>query len=62
MQKSIDYYYNKYGKPIWVTEFACVDDVNGFNPCTDQGEIDRYIWEAVQIFESDSRVAAYAYS
>lgn len=54
--------YNKYGKPLWVTEFACVDDSSSFIPCTDQGEINQYISDIVDLFESDSRVAAYAYS
>jgi hypothetical protein len=54
-------HYASYGKPIWVTEFACVDDVNGFVPCTDQGEINSFINDIVDLFESDSRVAAYAY-
>ncbi|KAJ7928945.1 glycosyl hydrolase catalytic core-domain-containing protein [Mycena leptocephala] len=55
-------HYASYGKPIWVTEFACVDDSNGFTPCTDQGEINNYINQIVDLFESDGRVAAYAYS
>ncbi|WWC70282.1 uncharacterized protein I206_104232 [Kwoniella pini CBS 10737] len=58
----IDHYYNTYGLPIWVTEFACVDDSTGFIPCTDQSEIDSFIHTAVDIFESDSRIAGYAYS
>ncbi|KAF7327672.1 Glyco-hydro-cc domain-containing protein [Mycena kentingensis (nom. inval.)] len=55
-------HYAQYGKPIWVSEFACVDDKNGFVPCTDQDEIDNYIRDIVDLFESDGRVAAYAYS
>ncbi|KAK8864346.1 hypothetical protein IAR55_001593 [Kwoniella newhampshirensis] len=55
-------HYAQYGKPLWVTEFACVDDSNGFTPCTDQQQINDFIYLAVSIFESDSRVAAYAYS
>lgn len=43
-------------------KFACVDDSTGFVPCTDQDEINSFIQTAVGIFESDSRVAAYAYS
>jgi hypothetical protein len=57
-----DHYWNTYGKPMWITEFACVDDSTGFVPCTDQNEINSFIWTAVQMFESDSRVAGYAYS
>jgi hypothetical protein len=36
-------------------------DSNGFTPCTDQGEINNYINQIVDLFESDGRVAAYAY-
>ncbi|KAJ7170778.1 glycosyl hydrolase catalytic core-domain-containing protein [Mycena crocata] len=61
VRKDIDHY-AQYGKPIWVTEFACVDDENGFTPCTDQGEINDYINDIVDLFESDGRIAAYAYS
>lgn len=62
VKADIDYYYNRYNKPIWVTEFACVDDVNGFTPCTDQGQINQFISDIVDLFEADSRVYAYAYS
>jgi len=55
-------HYAQYGKPIFVSEFACVDDSTGFVPCEDQGEIDQFINDIVALFESDSRVAAYAYS
>jgi len=55
-------HYAAYGKPIWISEFACVDDSNGFVPCTDQDEINDYINDIVDLFESDGRVAAYAYS
>jgi len=62
VQEDLAHYWNTYGKPIWVTEFACVDDVNGFVPCTDQNEINTFITEIVTLFEADSRVYAYAYS
>ncbi|KAF7312412.1 Glyco-hydro-cc domain-containing protein [Mycena indigotica] len=55
-------HYASYGKPIWVSEFACVDDSTGFEPCTDQGQINKFISDIVDLFESDGRVAAYAYS
>jgi hypothetical protein len=45
-----------------VSEFACVDDSTGFHPCTDQGEIDSFISDIVDLFEADDRVYAYAYS
>lgn len=63
VRADIDHYWNTYGqRPIWVTEFACVNDVDGFTPCTDQAEIDQYIRDIVDLFENDSRVHAYAYS
>lgn len=62
VKTDIDYYYNTYGKPIWVTEFACVDDSTDFVPCTDQSEINTFINDIVALFESDDRVQAYAYS
>ncbi|WVF68302.1 hypothetical protein IAT40_003067 [Kwoniella sp. CBS 6097] len=62
VREDIDYYWNTFGKPIWVTEFACVDDSSSFIPCTDQGEIDNYINQIVDLFENDERVHAYGYS
>ncbi|WVW87143.1 hypothetical protein I302_109200 [Kwoniella bestiolae CBS 10118] len=62
VKADIDYYYNTFGKPIWVTEFACVDDSSSFIPCTDQSEINTYINDIVALFEADERVHAYAYS
>ncbi|KAL7415240.1 glycosyl hydrolase catalytic core-domain-containing protein [Mrakia frigida] len=55
-------HYATYGKPLWVTEFACVDDSSSFIPCTDQTKINTYINEIVDLLEADSRVMAYAYS
>ncbi|TFK74091.1 hypothetical protein BDN72DRAFT_760465 [Pluteus cervinus] len=62
VKKDIDHYWNTYGKPIWVTEFACVNDHNTFTPCTDQGEINTFIAQVVPYFESHPHVYAYAYS
>ena len=62
VRKVLDHYWNTYGKPMWVTEFACVDDTNGFTPCTDQSQINSYINQIVPLFESDSRVYAYSIS
>ncbi|ORY34587.1 glycosyl hydrolase catalytic core-domain-containing protein [Naematelia encephala] len=62
VKEDINHYWNTYGKPIWVSEFACVDDSNGFVPSTDQTEINQFINEIVPYLESDSRVYAYAYS
>ncbi|WVQ75762.1 hypothetical protein IAR50_005393 [Cryptococcus sp. DSM 104548] len=63
VKADIDYYYNNFGqKPIWVTEFACVDDSTDFVPCTDQNEINTFIQDIVDLFQADDRVYAYAYS
>ena len=42
IKKDLDHYAS-YGKPLWVSEFACVDDSSSFIPCTDQNEINTYI-------------------
>jgi hypothetical protein len=79
-----EHYLTEYGKPIWVTEFACVDgqspaihlvyasldcrkshsytDYEKFEPCTDQSEINSFIYDIVDYFENNSNVYAYAYS
>jgi len=62
VKDDVAYYYNKYGKPVWVNEFACVDDQNGFTPCSDQGQINSFINDVVDFFEGDYRVVAYAMS
>jgi hypothetical protein len=62
VRADIDYYWNQYGKPIWVTEFACVYDQDNFTPCTDQGQINQWIRDVVNLFEGDGRVKAYAYT
>lgn len=62
VQDDIDHYYNTYGKPLMVTEFACVDDSTGFVPCTDQGEINQFISDIVDLFEKNEHVLAYMYS
>jgi len=62
VRKDIDHYWNTYKKPIWVTEFACVNDNWQFTPSEDQNEINNYINQIVDLFEGDSRIFAYAYS
>lgn len=62
VKAELDYYYNKYGKPIWVSEFACVSDSPSWTPCTDQSEINTFITDIVALLQADSRVAAYAIS
>jgi hypothetical protein len=48
-------------RPAW-PPLNSVADSTGFVPCTDQGEINNYISQIVDLFEADSRVYAYAYS
>ncbi|KAJ6193598.1 glycosyl hydrolase catalytic core-domain-containing protein [Bipolaris maydis] len=52
-------HYRTYGKPIFVSEFACVDDRSGFTPCTNQGQINDFISQAVTYFESQPDIIAY---
>ena len=52
-------YYRTYGKPIFVSEFACVDDRNGFRPCSDQAQINTFLSQAVTYFESQSDIIGY---
>ena len=61
IKKDLDHYAS-YGKPLWVSEFACVDDQNGFTACEDPTQINQYINDIVEILENDSRVVAYAFS
>lgn len=63
VQEDVEYYVAKYGKPIFVSEFACVDDSNyKFIPCTDQTEINTFIQQAVKYFEGNENVIAYGAS
>ncbi|KAJ3471972.1 hypothetical protein NLG97_g11400 [Lecanicillium saksenae] len=62
VQEDIDHYWNKYQKPIWVTEFACVKDSPSWEPCQDQGQINRFINDIVDLFEKNEHVMAYAYT
>jgi hypothetical protein len=59
VKKDVEYYASTYGKPIWVSEFACVNDNPSWEPCTDQTQINNFIQEVVQYFESNSDVIAY---
>ena len=55
----VGYYAAKYGKPVWVSEFACVSPEPTWQPCTDQGQIDGFINDVVKFFEGNSSVVAY---
>lgn len=34
VKEVVEYYVEKYGKPVWVSEFACVNDQPSWSPCT----------------------------
>ena len=55
----VSYYVSTYGKPIWVSEFACVSPTPTWEPCTDQGEIDNFIYSAVKYLQANESVIAY---
>jgi hypothetical protein len=44
-QKDVEYYVKTYNKPVWVSEFACVNDQPSWSPCTvsDPHAIDRQL-------------------
>jgi hypothetical protein len=62
VKEDVEYYVQKYGKPVFVSEFACVDDKNGFTACTDQGQINTFINQTVAYFEGNKDVIAYGAS
>ncbi|KAK5111708.1 hypothetical protein LTR85_011753 [Meristemomyces frigidus] len=57
--KDVDYYLATYGKPIWVAEFACVNDEPDWEPCTDQDQINSFINDCVSYFQGNESVVAY---
>ncbi|KAF2719832.1 glycoside hydrolase family 128 protein [Polychaeton citri CBS 116435] len=59
VKEDIEYYLSTYKKPIWVSEFACVDDKNGFVACTDQDQINTFISDAVNFFQGNDSVVAF---
>lgn len=52
----LDQYKTKYRKPLWVTEFSCLDDAN-ITPAKER----QYMLEAVAVLESDPMVFRYAW-
>ncbi len=48
-QKDVEYYVQTYGKKVWVSEFACVNDQPSWSPCTvsplSQGRCAGILWE-----------------
>ncbi|OQO01901.1 hypothetical protein B0A48_12374 [Cryoendolithus antarcticus] len=55
----VEYYWNTYQKPIWVSEFACVNDTPSWSPCTDQTQVNSLINDAVAYFQSNEHVVAF---
>ncbi len=60
VEEDVGYYWNKYKKPVWVSEFACVNDKD-WTIC-DQETINSFIPEVVDFFEKNGSVVAYGYS
>ncbi|KAN0063259.1 hypothetical protein ACQY0O_004423 [Thecaphora frezii] len=55
-------HFAQYNKPLWITEFACINyQVSPTVYCSQQ-DTDNLITQAIKLFESDDRVAAYAIS
>lgn len=59
VKEDVEYYVQTYGKPVWVSEFACVHDAGGWSPCTEQSQIDTFIRETVSYLEGNENVVAY---
>ena len=62
VMEDVGYYWTKYGKPIWVSEFACVNDQSTDWSTCDQDVINTFIPEVVDFFENNASVIAYGYS
>ncbi|KAF6241884.1 hypothetical protein HO173_000596 [Letharia columbiana] len=60
VKADVGYYWTKYGKPVWVSEFACVND-KSWTMC-DQDTVNTFIPEVVDFFEKNASVIAYGYS
>lgn len=56
----VGYYWWKYGKPIWVSEFSCIDDETWVG--CDQETVYSFIPEVVDFFNTNDSVVAYGYS
>ncbi|KAM0803714.1 glycosyl hydrolase catalytic core-domain-containing protein [Usnea florida] len=56
----VGYYWSKYKKPVWVSEFACVND-HDWTMC-DQDTINTFIPEVVDFFQGNASVVAFGYS
>ncbi|KAK4690920.1 hypothetical protein P7C71_g5975, partial [Lecanoromycetidae sp. Uapishka_2] len=61
VKEDIEYYLAKYKKPIWVSEFTCIDDTNWVT-CSDPTQISDFITESVNFFQNNESVIAYGYN
>lgn len=53
-------HYAQLGKPIWVTEWACVDTSSGFVGCEDINQITGFIKSMVDMMEKKDIVRGYS--
>ena len=59
VQADVEYYFNTYGKPIWVSELACVHDQGDWHPCDSQDEVNQFLQDVIPYLESNENVVAY---
>lgn len=60
--KTVLNHFAQYGKPMWITEFACINYEGPSPVYCDQDKVDSMLTSMVELFEADPRVAAYAVS
>lgn len=56
--KVVEYYVSTFGKPVWISEFTCVNDQN-WSSCGDQATVNAFIDGMVEYFEDNDMVLAY---
>lgn len=59
--RDIEYYVDKYKKPVWVAEFTCVDGVH-WDTCSDPTQIKDFIQQSVEYFQKNESVVAYGFN
>ena len=62
VMEDVEYYVYKYGKPIWVSEFAMVDDSDEFVASDNQTAIDNFLEEVIPYLQWHPSVVAYGAS
>lgn len=58
VKADVEYYAAKYGKPVWVAEFSCMNDAD-WTGCEDP---EGFIRDTVAYLEGEEKVVAYGYS